>query len=738
MSTERLLLLLVALLLGTAGHANETTEAPVTRPVVGLVLSGGGAKGLAHVGVLRVLEEIKVPVDLIVGTSAGSAVAALYALGMPVDEIEDRFVDMNWLSSFQDSPGRAYKPVRRKQEDWRYPVTPGIGLRADGVHLGRGLISGQNLGFILNELTRDAALVKDFDQLPIPFRAVATDLETGRQVVIGDGHLAEAVRASMSIPGVYAPVSKDGRLLVDGGVANNIPVSVAQQMGAEVVIVVDISDTLAAGDSLAGAFSVVNQLTTLMTRLNSEAQLERLSAADVLIQPDLEAITSADFYDAPIIIERGATSARKRAVALNRLSVDAAAWQRYTDRRRRRQFEPGLITDITVNKDSRLSAQFISSRVSQRIGEPLDVQQLEEDLKQIYGLGYYETVAYSLAPADGGSVLELDVDEKSWGPNYLSFGLGYEDTFTGDTHFNIAAALRMTELNARGGEWLTGVQLGTEPYVRTEWFQPLDYSFHRFVIAGAEYEQRNLNGFDGAGNRISEVNVARSQADFAFGYELETRGELRLGLTRGYATTDGRFGGAPGGDTRVSRGSWHLRYLYDTMDDAHLPGEGRIVGLKTTFERPGLGGERDYDRVTAIFSEALQWRQYHLVGLLYADTVVRGEAGVEDYVLLGGFRRLSSFSHGEIAGQDAALVSVFGYRKFGGPFVPYFAGAGVETGNAWDSLADIRSATLLRSWSLFAGIDTFLGPVQVAGAYNNDTGWSGYLKIGYSLGRLFD
>ncbi len=160
--------------------------------------------------------------------------------------------------------------------------------------------------------------------------------------------------------------------------------------------------------------------------------------------------------------------------------------------------------------------------------------------------------------------------------------------------------------------------------------------------------------------------------------------------------------------------------------------------MKTEFERPGLGGERSYDRLTVMFSQALQWKKYHVVGLLYADTVTRGQAGVEDYVVLGGFRQLSSFSHGEIAGQDAALASLFGYRKFGGPYVPYFAGMGVETGNALDSLADISEHTLLHSWSLFAGIDTFLGPIQIAGAYNNDNGWSMYLNIGYTLNRLFD
>lgn len=293
------LLLALCLWLPLSVSGQEAAE----RPTIGLVLSGGGAKGMAHVGVLRVLEEMHIPVDVVVGTSAGSAVGALYASGMSVAEIEQRFINMDWLSSFRDDPGRVYKPVRRKQDERRFPVVPGLGIRADGLHVGGGIVAGQNLGFILNELTHSAALVEDFDKLAIPFRAVATDLATGEQVVIGDGSLAEAIRASMSIPGVYAPVERQGRLLVDGGIANNLPISVARSLGADVVIAVDITDPLLDAEKLKEAFSVLGQLTTLLTRRNTDQQLAQLGDRDVLIRPDLQGLTSADFYQAPMLFE---------------------------------------------------------------------------------------------------------------------------------------------------------------------------------------------------------------------------------------------------------------------------------------------------------------------------------------------------------------------------------------------------------------------------------------------------
>jgi len=725
--------------LAVAVMVSATALAEAGRPTVGLVLSGGGAKGMAHVGVLRVLEEMKVPVDIVVGTSAGSAVGALYASGMDVHEIEDRFIDMDWVSSFQDDPGRAYRPVRRKLQDWRYPFSPGIGVRADGLHLGGGIIAGQNLGFILNELTRDASLVEDFDKLAIPFRAVATDLETGEEVVIGSGNLSEAIRASMSIPGVYAPVTLDGRLLVDGGVANNLPVSVARELGADVIIAVDITDPLLEREDIREAFSVVGQLTTMMTRQNTERQLELLTDRDILIRPDLEGLSSADFYKAHVLFELGASDAREHAGELRHLTVSDDRWERFRSRLAQKSFSPGVVTGIRIDDQSRLAGDFLRQRIRQKTGEPLDVAALEEDLKRIYGLGYYETVSYSLVPSDdGGTDLVIRVREKSWGPNYLSFGINYEYNFENDTRFNVATLLRMTGLNALGGEWTTGLQLGTEPRVRTEWFQPLDYGFERFLTVGGEYARERLSAFDGEGERITEVDITNRRLDIALGTELGVNGEARLEYRRGYATVDEQVGEPVAPSGSIQSGSVNLQLVHDSLDDAFLPESGGFAGIRGRFERPDFGSDRDFDSVTLMGLGTASWNRVSVTGLLYANAVTRGVAGIENSVLLGGFQRLSAYSQGEVAGEDAALASVFVRQEFGGPFVPWFAGAGFETGNAWSSLGDARWNNLLRSGSVFAGIETFLGPIQVATAYNNEDDWSAYLNIGFSFTRLFD
>lgn len=718
--------------------AQESVQAP-ERPKVGLVLSGGGAKGMAHVGVLRVLEEMRIPVDLIVGTSAGSAVGALYASGMPISDIENRLIELDWLSSFRDDPGRVYKPVRRKQDDWRFPVVPGIGVRADGLHVGGGLIAGQNLGFILNELTRSAALVEDFDRLPIPFRAVATDLETGEQVVIGDGNLSEAIRASMSIPGVYAPAQRNGRLLVDGGVANNLPVSVARELGADVIIAVDITDSLMETEQLREAFSVVGQLTTIMTRRNTEQQLALLSERDVLIRPDLEGYTSADFYDAPILFELGASAAREHGVELRPLAVSRSRWQAWRAAIRGADPVAEPIARIDIEGSSRLARDFLRERIRQKTGEPLDRSQLEADLKRIYGLGYYEIVSYSVArsTASEGAVLVIRVQEKSWGPNYLSFGLNYEDNFDGETRFNIASALRMTELNRLGGEWQTGVQLGTDPWVRSQWYQPLDYGYERFMVVGGTYSRDTFSQFDAAGVRVAEVDVTFRQADLALGMELGGNAEVRLSYARGYATVDEQIGQAVAPEGAIHQGGVSLQLVHDSLDDTFYPRAGAFAGIRGHLEREGLGSEREFDSLTSLLLGTHSWRGLTLTGLAYGRAITRGTPGIENAVRLGGFRRLSAYAPGEITGDHALMAAVYASQSFGGPLVPWFVGVGLEAGNAWPSLDEASWDSSVKSTSVYTGVDTFLGPVQLAAAYNNKDNWTAYLNIGFSFTQLF-
>ena len=243
--------------------------------------------------------------------------------------------------------------------------------------------------------------------------------------------------------------------------------------------------------------------------------------------------------------------------------------------------------------------------------------------------------------------------------------------------------------------------------------------------------------FDSEGDRVAEVDVTFRQMDLALGMELGGNGDIRLGYYRGYATVDEQLGDAVAPSGSIHQGGLSLQLVHDSLDDIFHPQSGGFAGLRGRAEREDLGSDRHFDSITGMALGTGSWQGFTLTGLVYAHAVSRGDPGIENTVRLGGFRRLSAYAPGEITGENAAMASLFASQEFGGPYVPWFAGAGFETGNAWQSYRDASWNNTVRSWSVFAGIDTFLGPVQVATAYNNEDNWTAYLNIGFSFTQLF-
>jgi len=254
------------------------------RPKIGLALGGGGARGAAHVGVLRVLEEMHVPVDYVAGTSMGAVVGGLYASGMSPDEIESALTQIDWNDTLTDRTQYKDLPFRRKEDENRYLTSFEAGLRGRRLTLPSGLQSAQKVRFLLQSNLIDVAHIHDFSELPIPFKAVAADIETGEAVVLDHGDLSEAIRASMSIPGVFSPIEIDGRMLVDGGIADNVPVDVVRAMGADVVIAVDVGGPLLKREQMGSMFAVTSQVLTILTRRNADLQLKD---ATIVLAPDV-------------------------------------------------------------------------------------------------------------------------------------------------------------------------------------------------------------------------------------------------------------------------------------------------------------------------------------------------------------------------------------------------------------------------------------------------------------------
>src|ERR1700676_1810860 len=407
-----------------AGAANIP---PPVRPRICLVLSGGGARGMAHIGVLKVLEELKVPIDCIAGTSMGAVVGGLYASGMTAAQIDTTIRSMDWQEAFRDAPPRRDLAFRRKQDHRNFLVRLPLGLKHGQILLPKGFIQGQKLQETLRQLTLPFSNSTDFDLLPTPFRAVATDLESGNAVLMEKGDLAIAMRASMSAPGVFAPVELNGRLLVDGGLAANLPINVARAMHADILIVSDVSFPLQPRAALDSALSISRQMLAILLRKDSDRQRGSLSPQDILIEPNLGSAAATDFTAPASIIAGGEAAGREATAALYVYSVDDTAYREYLARRATR--EPGrpLIQFVRVDEQSKRYEKTIVAEMKPLLGKPLDLDQVGKHITDLYGLGNFETLDYSLveqrtgtgttsgtAGGDQESGLEVRARRKSW------------------------------------------------------------------------------------------------------------------------------------------------------------------------------------------------------------------------------------------------------------------------------------------------------------------------------------
>ncbi|MBK6350258.1 MAG: patatin-like phospholipase family protein [Proteobacteria bacterium] len=343
------------------------------RPRIGLVLSGGGARGAAHVGVIRMLEEMQIPIDAIAGTSMGAVVGGLYAAGLSGDEIERVFRELDWQEVIRDRAPRRERAYRRKQDDRNILAKGALGVNTSaGVVLPLGLVQGHKITQVLRDSTARVADVQDFDRLPTRFRALATDLETGEAVVMGQGDLVTVLRASMSAPGVLTPIEMNGRLLVDGGLVDNLPVELAQSMGVDRLIVVDVSFPLAQRDGLRSAFDITNQMVGIMVRRSTLESKRHLQPGDVLIEPDLGAMTAIDFGRMPQVMEQGRKAASAQAPALAALSLSAADYEHYVAQRARTAEPAVQVAFVRPGTQSQEEAHRVEAVFGDLAGKPLD------------------------------------------------------------------------------------------------------------------------------------------------------------------------------------------------------------------------------------------------------------------------------------------------------------------------------------------------------------------------------
>jgi NTE family protein len=725
-----LLGLIVLLILPAAGALAIDEPAVDERPRIGLVLGGGGARGAAHVGVLKVLEELRIPVDYIAGTSMGSIVGGLYASGMSAREIEREMLAMNWDDLFTDAPARADRSFRRKRDDDFYTIKAKVGIADGEIGIPLAFIRGQKFDLELNRLMLPVYEVKEFDRLPIPLRAVAADIETGKEVVLSSGSLVKAIRASMAVPAVFDPVEIDGRLLVDGGIANNVPVSVAREMGADVLIVVDVGSGLASREVIKTGLDVSLQLTNFLFTLNSEQQIGTLDARDVIIRPPLGDIGGGSFGRVSEAILQGELGAREMIADLRRYSLSPEQYGQHLARRGQRRTDAPVIDFIRVDNRSGVSDEIIARRISAVPGEPLDVQRLAQDIGQIYGLEIFETVRYDLEKEGDDTGLVVSVREKSWGPAYVQFGFASSNDLQGDATVRFGLLYTQPQLNELNGEWRVGAQLGDEPGAFTEVHQPLDPLSRYFVSGGIGYFTRNINVFDDTGDMLARYQLATATLELGVGREFGTWGEGRLGY-RGETGTAEISIGEPAPDVDVDSGEIFVRLSDDKIDDLYFPRNGHIGRIEYSAAREAYGDDDDYEQLMINYTHAFSRGSNTFIGTLNGQGTLDDDAPLEGLFQLGGFLHLSGLPDDRLSGQQAVLLGLIYMRRlYNVQFFKTYLGASLETGNVWQNLDDVSLDDSIVAGSLFLGFDTPIGPLYLAYGRADTDEQSAYIYLG--------
>jgi NTE family protein len=741
------ILLLALLMLTGFDPALDAVAAGSGRSRVGLVLGGGGARGIAHIGVLKMLEELRIPVDCIAGTSMGSIIGGLYASGMTPDQMNEAVQRIDWPKAFTDGPPRADLPFRIKEEQRVLLTDVGVGVKDWSVQLPRSLLQGQNLSLLLEALALPAAEIHNFDRLRIPYRAVATDLATGKPVVLGSGNLATAMRASMSIPSALAPVELDGKLLVDGGVSDNVPVDVARALcKPDVIIAVDVGAPLAPASELTSVLSITAQLTTILTVRNVEEQMKTLGPKDIRITPDLKDIGSIDFDRSAEAVQIGYAAAQTQHNALSRLSISPDDYRACLAARPEivPNTDQPVINFIRVKNNTRLANEVIEKQLHIQPGDRLDPQQLNRNLNVIYGMGDFQQVDYSLVEEDGKTGLLIEAREQYIGDNRLNFGLFLGANLKGDSMFNISAAYTMSQLNPLGGQWRNFVQIGGNLALETDFYQPLNADQDYYLDPYLSYQQYNLDLQDKTSAATSaSYRVRQAGLGLELGRNLEHWGRLSLGLHYSAGRNDLRFGQSPGdksefdNEGEFNNSGYSLRLAADTLDNINFPTSGDYANLRYYSALTGLGADQNFQTLSLDAFKPYTWGRSTLIPRFRLAGTLDGDPGVENLFLLGGFLNLSGYQIGQLSGQYLAfgeLIYLYRLNDASAAFtIPLYAGASLEVGGAWMNTDEISSDSLIPAGSLFLGADTPLGPFYLGAGFADGSHASLYMM----LGKLF-
>ena len=643
----------------------------------------------------------------------GALVGAMYASGMSVDEIEQTVLTLDWSALFNDALERRERTYRRKRDDELVVAAPGVGIGKDGVKVASGLLAGERILLLFEDLIEPVSTIEDFDRLPIPYRAVASDINNGEPVVLGTGDLALAMRASMSIPGAFPPVQIDGRVLVDGGVARNVPIDVVRNMGADIVIAVDVGTPLETVTPNSNVLALAWQVLGLVTVRNTQEQLATLTDRDILISPPLgKDVATGDFKKGREALAIGKRGVDAAAPQLARLSLPEAAYAQNVSIRTGRQTAPPIVQFVRLDNRTRYRDEYLLARLDIPLNQPLDSDKLAADLHKTFGFATLSLATYEVVEEEGRTGVVLHMQEKSQGPNYLEAGLTMSSNLDGNFDFSVRMGVLQSPINDRGGEMRYLLQLGDETGLLAEYYQPFGTRSHYFFVTRAEYLANQINTFDASGHQTAEYDVRRAGIGFRVGREFGNYGAVSLGMRRITGKADVQIGDPGLPDFDFESGDASVDVTVDRLDSLFFPRDGYAVSALYRVSRDALGADAEFDQFDfdSLYAKAFGDHSV-LLGLRYHSTT-SGVAPIQSLYRIGGFSRLVGFQPNELSGQHYAVL-LSGYSWQIGTVLDQKAQVGtlIEYGNAWQDRSDIDFGNAILNGSVYIGMDSWIGPI---------------------------
>jgi NTE family protein len=719
--------------LSSAAEA-PAVEAPVQpRPRIGLVLGGGGAKGAAHVGVLDVLDELRIPVDCIIGTSMGALVGGTYASGMSADELETAIRAISWQEAIARRGLRAQVPMRRKLVGSTYSNSLEFGVRDGRLMAPSGFINTQNVDLTIQYLVGRSRGVSEFDQLPIPFRAVATDMQSGEMVVLDRGDLALAMRASMAVPGMFSPVSIDGRILGDGGLTRNVPVDIARQTCADVVIAVAVPNPPPTADDLRSPLTMMTRTLDVLVGANERQQLETLGPADVKIVIEMGDIGSASFDRVDDAIPKGRAAALAHRADLVRYAVTEAEYLAWRETASRPGREKMTLGDVNLLGLERANPDFIRQTLGLQAGDVVDARQIAQRINAVFALSDFERVAYTLSGDPGQSTLDVHLLEKSWGPHIVRFDLGFHIGTDEDSAFTVGGDYLQTWINDRGGELSGSLRLGRNSGLEASLYQPLDAA-HRWFVEPGLTAQRSLENLYDDGDAVTRYRFSSAWGQLDAGRVFGRRAEFRAGVRSGAQSATREIGSQELPEIpSEGYGGVAARYTFDSRDRDVLWQRGMVARVTYFRSEEALGAEAPYDRLEGTATVVLP------VGRNVGYLRVNGGSSLDtslplyDTFSLGGPVSMPGLSIGELRGTSywsaqasylwriADISYVFGQS--------IYAGLKFTAADMSGRIDDVHAPPIYSGAFVLAG-RTPLGPIALSLAGTSTSDWQLVLGLG--------